>query len=147
MRGAAVDRDSGLVLLMHRTDPAAVLRERVLARDGHRCVLAPWSRTLVLDGSAPLVDSDDLDAPATLQTWTVPRCWGRLGISLRRPVSAGGAEVAPNAHAACLAHRRWIEDEPDLARELGGETPWWLVVTEADPEWPMLAVAIAPHAA
>jgi hypothetical protein len=124
---------------MRRSDAVADLRDRVLARDGHRCVLAPWAGRVILDGSAGSVDVDDLDAPGTLMIFTVPRCWGRLGISLRRSLSAGGAEVAPNAHAACGAHRRWIEDEPDLARELGGETPWWLVVRSGDPEWPRVA--------
>jgi hypothetical protein len=131
---------------MRRADGLADLRTRVFARDGHRCALAPWARHHVEDPAAPEVDDDDLDAPSSLHEFTVPPCWGRLGIGHRRPLETGGADAPTNCTTLCAAHRRWIEDEPDLARELGGETPWWLVVLPEDTEWARLSAPALPRA-
>lgn len=116
-----------------QADDEAQVREAVFARDGHRCVLQVWVGEPV-PHDAPL-DPDDLDAD-----WfaTVPGCYGPLTFGHRRHASAGGAYITENGNALCLGHNRWCEDEPDAARALGQETPWWLVVREGDPEWHLL---------
>lgn len=118
---------------MGAADAEAEVREVVFARDGHRCVLQPWVGEPVPHDVPP--DPDDLDGH-----WyaTVPGCYGPLTFHHRRKASSGGAYTPANGLTACLGHNRWIEDEPDAARALGGETPWWLVVTEGDAEWTQL---------
>lgn len=113
----------------------ADVREIVFARDGHRCVLDRFQGHTWSD-PAPVSDAaDDLDADVE---YRVPRCSGRLTFGHRRKASAGGAYVAANGWATCVSHQGWIEDQPDAARSLGGETPWWLVLREGDPEWTSL---------
>lgn len=113
-------------------DDEAIEREKVFARDGHRCVLAVWVREPVPFDPAP--DPDDLDHASLV----VPNCYGPLTFGHRRHASAGGAYIADNGNTLCLGHNRWCEDEPDAARALGGANPGWLVVREGDPEWHQL---------
>lgn len=91
------------------TDEAEV-RRQVFARDG-RCVLR---------------DHGDVAG----------RCWGQWSFHHRRKASDQGAYVVANGLTLCIGHNRWVEDEPDLARDLD-VTPS-LVVRQGDPEWESL---------
>lgn len=108
-------------------DRQAEVRAVVFARDGHRCVVAPFARTIlewVQDGAGRCV--------------VIPECGGRLEFGHRRHASAGGAYVPENGNAVCHQHNAWQEHYPDAARALGAETPWWLCVREGDDEWTQL---------
>lgn len=62
------------------------------------------------------------------------RCGGQItGLHERRKRSSGGSLVNPeNTIPACSWCNGFIEDEPELVRELTGTA---LVVREGDPEW------------
>lgn len=96
----------------------------VLTRDRYRCVVEPWAGT---DQQEPGVGP-----------YRVPECGGPLDFGHRRFAGQGGAYVAANGHAVCRQHNQWCQDAKPHARALGGETPWWLVVVEGDPEWESL---------
>lgn len=105
----------------------AEVKENVLRRDGYRCVLhrfqGGWS-TEIVDGQ--------------LAIYRVPPCGGPLDFGHRRHAGSGGAYVEANGNVLCRVHNGWAEDEPAAARAVGGETPWWIVVREGDPEWESL---------
>lgn len=117
-------------------DRQAEVRAEVFQRDGHRCVVEPYVGRVIRDRTVVKIASGELQA--TVVEHVVPACYGRLTFGHRRHASAGGAYVAANGHALCLGHNGWAEMEPDAARALGGETPWFLVVREGDPEWDQL---------
>lgn len=116
-------------------DRQAEVRAAVFHRDGQRCVLASHVGQIVRDRIVVKVDGELRPVD---QITEVPRCYGRLTFGHRRHASAGGAYVSENGITLCVGHNGWCEDEPDAARALGGETPWWLVVREGDPEWEAL---------
>lgn len=105
-------------------------------RDGHRCVVAGQVGQEIRDRTVVKVANGELEAAVVV--YVVPACYGRLTFGHRRHASAGGAYVTENGNALCVGHNGWCEMEPDAARALGGETPWWLVVREGDPEWDQL---------
>lgn len=103
----------------------AAVREALFARDGRRCVVSRFTHVgEVVDGQVVV-------------TW-LPPCRGQLTFGHRRHASAGGAYIVANGNTLCAGHNGWMEDHPHQARALGGETPWWLVVREGDPEWEQL---------
>lgn len=74
--------------------------------------------------------------PQLLALGIALRCSGRIqGLHERRKAGAGGSRQNPaNLVPACNLGNGWIEDEPELARQLGTA----LVVRESDPEWESL---------
>lgn len=109
------------------------VRQVVFRRDGHRCVLDKFAGTAVYEW----VTLDSTVGPRLI-TYEIPACSGRLEFGHRRKASAGGAYVPANGWATCSAHNQWVENQPDAARAVGGETPWWLCVREGDPDWDQL---------
>lgn len=71
-----------------------------------------------------------------VRSWMLP-CGGPLAWHERRKRSAGGSILNPdNLVGACNRHNEWVEDNPGLARQLGGTR---LVVREGDPEYEALS--------
>jgi hypothetical protein len=101
------------------------VRERVFWRDGRRCVVRQYAEV------SEWVDGE-------LIRTVLPPCSGPLTFAHRRHASSGGAYVEANGNTMCAGHNGYMEDHPHVARILGGETPWWLVVREGDPEWDQL---------
>lgn len=75
----------------------ALVREAVFARDRWTCQLRQAAR-----------ERDD-----------VPECWGRLSFHHLLKASAGGKYTEENGTTLCIGHNGWVEDQPELAAELG----------------------------
>ena len=75
-------------------DERAEMRDRVFTRDGGRCRLAGW-----LPDTGP--------------------CSGVLTVHHLRKSAQGGPYTLVNLLSLCAGHNTWVEDNPDLAHELG----------------------------
>lgn len=79
---------------MEERPERADMRELVFARDQQLCRLAAWA-----DGT--------------------PGCRGHLTVHHLRKAGQGGPYTLINLVTLCAGHNGWVEDEPDLAHELG----------------------------
>jgi 5-methylcytosine-specific restriction endonuclease McrA len=90
----------------------AEIRERVFARDGHRCRLDPAGYA---ESIGRLMAVGLIPEPRT----GVPACHGALTPHHLLKASQGGAYTLDNLVTLCSMHNCWVEDHPAQARDLG----------------------------
>ena len=97
--GSSLKRSGGLAPMSDarraQLPARAVVRAAVFERDNHQCRIAP-----LLTGE-----------------WS--RCFGRLTAHHLKKESQGGNYTMGNLISACVFHNDWVEDQPELARQLG----------------------------